>query len=263
MPQIASERSTALYLYAIVPTLSPSVNLIGLEGISVYPLHCNGLSLLVHDSPSFSLAGEIEKMKKLALSHHRIVERAWSEAGTVIPVRFGTLIRDSEEKSARENLLQWVSEQHLLLQRRLEFLKDKAEYRLKISYDDECLRLALSKDGEMELLAQKAASQSRGLSFFYKKKLESALTEQVRHSLSNLRQKILETVVTLAEEVHSLSPGKEESLLLNLALLLRKNRLGELEEELEKIHAREGFSVVLTGPWPPYNFTLSEEAASP
>ncbi len=64
-------------------------------------------------------------------------------------------------------------------------------------------------------------------------------------------------ITSYAEDVHVNKvkrPAEGKQMLLNLSLLVRKDRVKELGEELGKIQAEEGVELHFTGPWPPYSF---------
>ena len=53
--------------------------------------------------------------------------------------------------------------------------------------------------------------------------------------------------------------GRREPMLLNAAYLVRNDQQPEFVAAADD-HADGGLEVVVTGPWPPYNFVATEEA---
>jgi hypothetical protein len=105
---------------------------------------------------------------------------------------------------------------------------------------------------------------SKGLSYFMQKNLESSLQEKAKEKLVQIKENIWNRLKSQAEEAalnKNLSrqvTGRNEEMILNVALLVRKDHvevlMNEYKELAELQKSLSGY-IELTGPWPAYNFS--------
>ena len=100
-------------------------------------------------------------------------------------------------------------------------------------------------------------SQSRGVAYLYKQKLENALKRALESKADQCFRDFYERIRRHVDSivVEKTKPSDQNTqMITNLSCLLPQGRTAELGEELHRINSMEGFSVRFTGPWPPYSF---------
>lgn len=256
---LAADERAARYVYCIFPAgEATSLGPVGIEGHEVYVVTYHGLGALVHDSPARPYeTRDRERAAGWVLAHHQVVEAAWRRWGTVLPMTFNTLIAPGEV-GAQENLLAWLEGEHDALKQKLGSLAGKAEYGVQVFWDTaHFTREVAQTDPDVKSLEEQISSQSRGLAYMYRQRLESLLKKGVEERAA-LEFKGLYAVLSRCVDNTRIEKTKvvdgEWPMLLNLSCLLSADRLADLKAEVDRISAMNGLSVRLVGPWPPYSF---------
>lgn len=211
-------------------------------GVRVDLLHARGLSVAFSRSESVEALPPVEKL----LEFERVV--AWLHGRrSVIPLRYGNVV-DSEGAMVE-----------LLARRAKEFreLLAKLDGRTEIG-----VRVLLAGPPAKLLVCSKpAGGASPGTAYLNSlrerferdnglNQAESGLVERVRESVRHLHAE-------LASEIHCLPDGR----LLSLYLLLPKENVDECRRALVPFLEDPSLKTLVTGPWPPYHYAASREAA--
>jgi Gas vesicle synthesis protein GvpL/GvpF len=114
-----------------------------------------------------------------------------------------------------------------------------------------------------EAPADAESSESRGVAYLQRRQQERALADQASEVRARCVEVVHQQVEGLARastvnppqrpEVH----GRQLTMLFNGAYLTERGRTAELRAVVEGLHQEWcslGFTIELTGPWPPYNF---------
>ncbi|MBI2919110.1 MAG: GvpL/GvpF family gas vesicle protein [Chloroflexi bacterium] len=257
-PEPDTERA-ARYVYCLAAIGEPaSLGAIGIEGREVYTVVHRSLGALVHDGPPRPYeTRDQEQAAGWVLAHHRVVEAAWQRWGTVLPMTFNTLIAPAE-KGAHDSLLAWLGTEHDSLKRRLDAFAGKAEYGVQVSWNTaHFARQVAQTDPEVNALEKQIGSQSRGLAYMYRQRLESLVRKGVEAraalEFKELYSRISQCVDQARIEKTRVAEG-EWAMLLNLSCLVSVGRVPGLKAQLDRIESTDGLSVRLAGPWPPYSF---------
>jgi len=254
---------TALYLYAIAPYgAAPMENMQGLQGSRVYAVSDRDICVLVHDCSLEAPAPDGDAVRELVYTHHRVVEEAWSRCGTIVPMRFDVVVKGGEGRTARDNLVQWLSDGYDDYRAMLDFFRERAEYHVKVSCREDQILAALEESEEMKQTREGAEALPRGRAFFYRRKLAELAREKLRGHLRRLQEAFLEALDAVADDVQrAASDGKAAKEMLNLSVLAHGRRIERLGAVLAEMEAHRGISVSFTGPWPPYSFVFSPRSA--
>lgn len=126
----------ALYVYAITEGTAGADWGTGIDGRSIEPVLADGLVALVHRMEPTPYAGPDEQVRRWAVEHSQVVERAWEAAGTVLPVTFDVLVAPAADLPAAERLRAWLRTNAAMLRTRLEALRGRAE----LAFDMPALR---------------------------------------------------------------------------------------------------------------------------
>ena len=232
---------------------------IGLDGSEVYTIPAGSLCAVVHDCPTAPYSsGDEEVVRQWVVSHQTVVEAALRQFGTVLPMRFGTIIRDTDTVSAEDNVRQWLSDGRGELEGRLSHLRGKEEYGVQVFWDPAVIARLLSEASpEITELEEEIRSKPRGLAYMYRQRLEKLLKVAVEKDAEQRFRDFHHRIKASVGEARLERTKKKEGdkqMLMNLSCLVPRGGAGPLSEELEKIDGMAGISVRFTGPWPPYSF---------
>lgn len=247
------------YVYCIVTDVGrKDWGEIGLDGQAVYAIAYQDISALVHDCPLEPYQGDDETVKEWVWTHSQVVDAAWAAAGSVLPMSFDCIIRPVQGRTAEETVAAWLRAEYDGFKAKLEQFRDKVELGVQISWQVAALSEAIVEtDAEIARLRQEMATKSKGLSYFYQQKLEKVLKQALETKADEDYRRHSRSITAYAADVHVNKvkrPHDGRQMLLNLSLLVNKDRMKDLGAALEQIQQEEGVEVHYTGPWPPYSF---------
>lgn len=236
-----------------------SLGEIGIESHAVYTFAHELVCALVHDclpQPYQSEDGGVAAA--WVLSHHQVVEAAWNRWGTVLPLNFNTIVRAGNGGSASENLVAWLKAEQESLKGRLAAFKGKAEYGVQVSWDPAVIAWkTVEGSPDIRKLKEEMQSKPRGTAYMYRQRLERLLKKEMEAGASEEFKALYDRLRRVAENIRvdKIREAREgRQMLMNLSCLVSVGRYPDLETELDRISTKEGFSVRLVGPLPPYSF---------
>lgn len=251
----------ALYLYGVVSGAVPELALgaIGLDNNEVVAVSETtvGLTVLAHAAPARPYQGPEPDVRRWVLEHTRVVERAWDDLGTVLPMTFNVLVSGADGESAETRVRQWLRRAGPALSTRLAAVHGRAELWVEIELDPSAVDLGPELRRQREELAQNAPGLRRLLG----KRLE----QRQRHGASQLADILYpeyrRRILSIAEEVaerrtrHTSAETAGVSV-LSVAVLVPRSQVDALGAELSAIQQEQpGVRVQFLGPWPPYSFS--------
>jgi hypothetical protein len=260
----ALSRPAVLYLYGLV---APKADLSGLaaveEGADIFLVALNDVACAVSAVPAgayeqpaadASAAEQLEWVTPRAWRHHEILRRL-HVAGTVVPLKFGTLCGTKAEV---EELLRRLRSPIVQL---LAHFDGKDEWTLKVCHDAAAHAAGLQAE-EPDLIALQEEIQRlpEGRAYFTRKKLQRATADLVAERFAAVEQRVLERVAAAGFDV-----GVSEGQGRGVPVLVERSRFAGLETilaELEAEHVGAHVTFELVGPWPPYSFTSPMELTS-
>jgi hypothetical protein len=230
----------ALYLYGVVRERKLPQRL-SERGVEL--VESGSLAALVKSVPD----EPARATRRALLAHAEIAEDAF-EWTTILPMRFGVVLPD--EGAVREVVLDANRE---LLEVLLERHSSTAELTLNATYDEEAvLGELVQTNPQLARMRERYRAQpnlQRGM----------ALGEETAAHLNARRDqdadRILRTLEPLAVEIRAGEAGLEGGV-VNLALLVERDRVHEVEEWLEALSRdlSPPIHFKLVGPLPPYSF---------
>jgi hypothetical protein len=221
---------------------------LGVEGERVRLLSSDGLGA------AFSAVGEASATPYLsaATAYARVIE-AGHEACTVLPMRYGCLL-DSREQICE-----------LLLRRRAEFLAglDEAEGCVEMS-----LRILLSlprgKIGTDPIFPDSCRGRKMGsvpifagpsgTAYLMSRKAHYSEMEDSAHRTEVIAQAVHEAFEGLFRNSKSERSRPGDSEMLSLHFLVGRQHVPAFREAFTRFQETVEQKILLTGPWPPYNF---------
>ena len=247
-----------LYLYCATPTAGVKASLgpigIGERGDEVRAVTLDGVSLVVSRAPRIPFA-EIPQERTLRhlAAHQRVIEQVMKHA-TVVPVKFGTYVHGEAE------VLKILRDNRGALQQALASFEGTIELDVVVTWPD--LSPVFGEIAEEEAVEKlKAAIPTLPVAQAFQQKIK--LGELVKERLDARREKraaeILQALRDLARDV-SVHDLKDDSMILNVALLLDRSAERELDARVAELDARldGALNFRCVGPLPPYSFATAE-----
>ena len=117
---------------------------------------------------------------------------------------------------------------------------------------------------EIRQLRQQMEAKPKGVAYFYQQKVEKALKRELETKADEDYRRYYRWITPYAEDVHVNAvkrPADGKQMLMNLSLLVKREKVEEVGKELENIKKEEGIDIRFTGPWPPYSFVSRLPAA--
>lgn len=263
-----------LYAYGVVAQRLQLPDIVGVDQKNrVYPVTGRGIAVMVSkiDVDQFqeqvkSLFSELTQDEgampagagKILQVHEAVIETLMQD-GTILPLKFGTILKD--ENAALTMLQEHEGEFKDLLAK----LGGKVECGLKAYADRQALMQHMMRD-EPALAAQeeKREQLSKGAAYLLRRKNEEELKDQVAARLSQICKVIFYTLGKDSAEAklndvlpHKMT-GKKKEMVLNAVYLVEKEKVPQLYQAVKSLteeYAGMGIELESSGPWPPYNFT--------
>jgi hypothetical protein len=252
--------STATYLYCLVRAdKAPSLRAVPAGVPGAKPPRAidagRGLWLVAADAP-LDRYGEkpieeklqdLDWVSSVALPHEAVVEHM-SRTATVVPMKLFTLFRSDARA------LEHIGKQRKRLDRLVERLEGREEWGVRMTLDE----VAAVRRARSEAAA--AAKGKTGAAFLLRKKKEQDATKELLTNARARADELFEALTAKSDDARRRPPPPGElgtRVLLDAAFLLPRGKAKPFQTavraQAQKL-ARHGYQLVLTGPWPPYNF---------
>jgi len=242
------------YLYAIVKTprmvARQRPRLLRGEGKGISTVDFRRLSAVVAEAEikDYSSLAKEETIKEL-ISHQQTIEKIMENFGSVLPVKFGTILKDKEEVRS-------------VLEKRYSFLKEvlrKMEAKIELDLvcfwnEQKAAQLVFQKSKRAQTL-QKSLSKKRKVSLEEKIALGKVIAKHLEVQREKMSNQILGALKRMAVEncPHVLA---DVNMLLNQAFLVEKENEESFNHALNQLDSKlkELVNFRLVGPLPPYSF---------
>ena len=249
---------STMYVYCIAPSgLQPTFGPIGL-GLprgEVVTVQYRDLAAIVSEVQEFDLSGlSPESIFQYLGMHQTVVEQVMKKTDTVLPVKFGTVAADRQE--VLEILAAGYEELSACLQR----VEGLIELDLIVTYSNmEKILAGIAREPEIARARTEAEKLPSG-------RLEKARIELgllVMKSLSRRREQLADEISAGVAPVVgdiAFNDRKDDAMVLNAGLLLRKEDEPELHERIADLDEQfgGGLHFKCVGPLPPYSFSTVE-----
>ena len=248
------------YLYCIADGSEVvSLGKMGLDHSEVYTIPYRDICAIVHDcQPEPYQSGDTETVNAWVMAHQTVIDVAWARWGTVLPVAFDTIIKDEPEAGSEASIRQWIEKEYENLKRYLDNVRGKAAYGVQIFWDLRIIAQDIARsDLTIRKLEEEIKSKPKGLAYMYRQTLEARLRKELEIRAGNDFKQCYTRIRKQVDDIcvhKTKKTAPPTQMLMNLSCLISMDGYARLEEELGKINEVEGFSVRLTGPWPPYSF---------
>jgi gas vesicle protein GvpL/GvpF len=232
-----AERATAAYVYGVTRAADARPQSDGVGGAAVHPVEHRDLAALVSDVPSVPV-----RAKRRDLLRHSDVLQSALTAGTIIPLRFGTVFDDAQQ--VVDDLLTTRYDE---LSRLLRELDGLAELSVRATYvEDAVLAELVHEDATVARLRKTSAAAVM-------------LGEAVSHALARKRAAeaagIVDALKPLARDV-AVDDSRTALDLLRASFLVDRSSVGAFDAAMDELARNRAGSVefAYVGPMPPHSF---------
>lgn len=194
-----------------------------------------------------------------AMRHERVVDY-FAKRKSVVPLRFGTIYLE------RAGIEKMLAERNDELRATIERLSGREEWGVNVFCDRKALMDAIvSYSPRLRELNEQAAAASPGQAYLVRKKMDSMRTDEARAEIKRTVERIEQELQKQSDGATRLRILKDDAgahgeLVGKLAFLVERARFDEfrrMAERLAQEHEGAGIRLELTGPWPAYNFVIS------
>ncbi|MBA2680899.1 MAG: GvpL/GvpF family gas vesicle protein [Ktedonobacteraceae bacterium] len=264
-----------LYAYGLIGQGAPALDIVGIDKQhKVYPVSGRDICVMVSEieveafqqqvKNSFAeftkTAGAAHQGTQELLQAHEGVVDTLMQRTTVVPFKFGTILKD--EEAAAHMLLEYEEKfKHLLAK-----CTGRAEWGLKVYADQQAFTHHLvQSEPRFKDLEEKREKLPRGAAYLLGRKMAEEVKEAVAAHLTTVSEDIFHTLGKDADEarLNNTLPqkltGKKPEMVLNAVYLVAEEKVAHFcrqAEQLREEYASTGVDLEVSGPWPPYNFTL-------
>ncbi|HEX8181811.1 MAG TPA: GvpL/GvpF family gas vesicle protein [Pyrinomonadaceae bacterium] len=191
-----------------------------------------------------------------AMRHERVVEHCARRA-SVVPLRFGTIYL------TRVNVERMLAERGAELRAGVERLRGREEWGVNVYGERaELLAQIVKRSPRLSELRAQAERATPGQAYLLQKKIETMRADEVRAESRRVAGEIERALAEVSAGTVRLRVLKDEAsehgdAVAKFAFLVERARFDEFRaaaEQLADEHARAGYKLELTGPWPAYNF---------
>jgi hypothetical protein len=221
---------------------------IGIGENPVYTIDYKDIAAVVSTIPFKQMDSNMNDI----VAHQRVVEAA-REVDTVLPVRFGVILKNEE------GIKKLLAGSYKDYRSKLTSLRGKDEIGIKVLLSKSSLKKIkeqAEQSEEIRKMKQEISSAKPGTSYFLKMRLEDAMKNETLMKIDKLVGEINDSLAKSAVDRRLLKNDVGE-IVMNAAYLVDKSKTGvfdvkvkELKERLEK----EGVTLHRSGPWAPYSF---------
>ena len=261
-PSEDGRQSVARYVYGIVPadeTDRNDLGDIGLDGSRVRVVTQGRVSALVHDCAAQPYDGGGESVAAArVLAQHEVLLLAMRRWGVVLPMTFNTIVAPSDGRSADDSLLHWLADENVSLRARVDALVGKVEFGLQVFYVPAAfLRRIAEESAEVRRLEEEAKTKSAGLAYFTRQEINKVLRKELDEGIRDLVTTVYTGARACSDRVtiEKVKRGTDELMMaVNLSCLVALVRADDLQAFAVEMSGRDGLTVRLVGPLPPYSF---------
>lgn len=221
---------------------------IGIGENPVYTIYYKGVAAVVSTIPFKQMESNLNDI----VAHQRVVEAA-REAGTVLPVRFGVILKNEE------GIKKLLASSYKDYSTKLSRLRDKDEIGIKVLLNKASLKkieAQAEQSEEIRKIKQEISAAQPGTSYFMKLRLQDAMKNETLMKIDRMVGEINDSLAKAAEDRKLLKSDVGE-IVLNAAYLVDRSKIRAFDEKVKELRERfekEGMTMHRSGPWAPYSF---------
>jgi len=205
---------------------------------------------------------DIQWLEFNAREHIGVINKIM-EYTTVIPFKFGTIFQ------SEDNLKNFIASYSDSLIENFKYIDAKEEWAVKIYCDRKILSDQIDElSEEAAALEKQIMESSPGKAFLLKRKKTDLVELELDRICKHFGQKYYDELknLSISTSLNNLLPkeftGRLDTMILNATFLVSKNQVSNFRTIVCNLGNRNknfGFSLEITGPWPPFSFISIKE----
>jgi hypothetical protein len=221
---------------------------IGIGENAIYTIDYKDIAAVVSTIPFKQMESSMDDI----VAHQRVVEAA-RETKTVLPVRFGVILKNEE------GIKKLLASSYKDYRAKLSSLRGKDEIGIKVLLNKSSLKKIkeqAEQSEEIRKIKQEISSAKPGTSYFLKLRLEDAMKNETLMKIDKMVGEINGSLAEAAVERRLLRNDVGE-IALNAAYLVDRNKIATFDKKVKELRDRfekEGMTLHRSGPWAPYSF---------
>jgi len=230
-----------IYLYAIIDsTLVNKISSPGITNEKPYPINYKDIALIVCETESKRIEIDYENLSK----HDDLVYELMKEY-CVLPVAFNTIIANKADVNT------FLEQNYNQIKINFEKLSGKIEMGLKVIWDINKIKHEISSE---KIKKTYFDTTTPAKLFMQKKYSEYSITSQLENMASFIRDEIVKKLLDVCY-TYKINLLQSEKIAVNGAFLIDKSKKEEFLSVLEEFKKKyTDLSLLVSGPWAPYNF---------
>jgi len=251
---------TALYLYGLIR--SPGVDL-GYVGLDVDGKPGRVRTIAVDRvgavASAYPEVHRVLPVRRNLDAHHAVGRDLLKLAGGFLPMRFGHVVPSERE------LLRLLAAHHEEIEEELDYLAGKVEATLKVFWDVENIYgYFVDKDPVLTEMRDRTFGPGAEPSRQAKIELGRAFADRLDADRETHVRQVTACLETIAEEIEE-GEVREERMIMNLALLVDRSRLADLDRRVDETAGRFSglYLFRYAAPFAPYHFVALELDGAP
>jgi hypothetical protein len=238
------------YIYGIIRYAGPiEYGPIGMgnRADKVYGINYKGITAIVSNSPVVVYEARRVNM----ITHEKVLEEIMKQF-TVLPVRFSTISEYSDDAG----ILRIIEKDYKKFDDMLNLMEGKKELGLKVlAHEAPIYESILEKYDDIRSLKSKLINLSVDKTYYQRMKIGEMVAEALKKETENYKNKILDTLNPLAEDV-KINDNYGEMMILNSAFLIKNAAESSFDMAVNNLDAEFGrfMTFKYVGTLPPYNF---------
>jgi hypothetical protein len=231
-----------------------SLGPVGIEGADVTTLSFKDVAAVISRLPATSFDSLPKETLLTYLTNYQSVLEIVLRTQQIVPIKFGTILEG--EGSVQTALAQGYDR----ILAGLREMENRIELNIVARWPN--LDTVLAEIGEQEgikALTSNAAGLMEEERFALRLKVGKRVKAILEQRRELLRDEIMDAILPHTE-AHRVHPVMDDSMIMNLAVLIQKDRSTSLEAHLAQVDQRcaDRINFRIIGPLPPYNFLVLE-----
>lgn len=241
--------TNGVYLYCIIDAdNAPGLGSIGLYGGEVHTLAFKDLSAVISEMPFKEIHPGVDEIN----THQKVVDQS-RERWVTLPVRFGTLFKNSE------GLRQYMIKSYKELRPKITKFKNKDEYGVKVIFDSNDLsklKMNTDRNSEIRKIKKEITSAGEGTSYFLKLRMDEAMRMEALRKIDEIRGDIHRRLSEVADSSSVLRSDLAQ-IIMNSSYLIDRRKKDAFDLQVNRMREKyEAYGIMVhsSGPWAPYSF---------
>jgi hypothetical protein len=221
---------------------------IGIGENPVYTIDHKDIAAVVSTIPFKQMESNLNDI----VAHQRVVEAA-RETATVLPVRFGVILKNEE------GIKKLLSSSYRDYSSKIARLRGRDELGIKVLLNKASLKkieAQAEQSEEVRKIKQEISAAKPGASYFMKLRLQDAMKNETLMKIDRMVGEINDSLGEVSEDKRLLKSDLGE-IVLNAAYLVDKEKINAFDAKVKVLRERfeqEGMTLHRSGPWAPYSF---------